>query len=611
MSRLKPSRFYKNEVLPHAIGTDEVVVVCNIEGVPSLTLRQITDIFAGEVANWRDLGGPDEVIHVFVRGEDSGTRAVFDRAMKNVRKWSCASSAKVCETSEIMATRIRSTHGSIGYIGTGRARALEGDGDCHIIVPVRQGRAEKGSSKLCVAPRTINILTDGNPSGVSGAFLSWVTSDEGQEIVAQEFTPLPPEAHTPALEPIGPAEIVVGGSTSMTRTLIELASAYTARYPDIRVSVRDGGSMTADADTEHGDLDLGATAGGYERRLDKVSVFGFALTVAAIVCIMLPLSIILFYWNQFAASLAEVGTSMWYIMELMFGNVEMVSYIFMLFGGILIYRNNKLPYVTRASLCGLILGAAFLIRNLDFAESATYSGISFVISLLTLIVGAATLIASFATMFGYNHYGLRLVELALVMIFIDFWPLYNVYRLEGNFAAYLSYIDRIPLIISYVIFIIVMLDKSVQVPSANKRMGFNIDTIGDMAHSSWASYITPADLTLLKAAIAERTDITVEIRGESHPKSLSIINVPGHEYMQGTVEPRRGGSFMDGFRFDIVNVCLSDSGGLLRIYGLDGVFVDLVVKEMPHSKTIREMLSRGHRRDTVYIGPSNRGGERG
>jgi phosphate transport system substrate-binding protein len=34
-------------------------------------------LYAGEVANWKEIGGPDGGVHLFMRDEASGTREVF------------------------------------------------------------------------------------------------------------------------------------------------------------------------------------------------------------------------------------------------------------------------------------------------------------------------------------------------------------------------------------------------------------------------------------------------------------------------------------------------------------------------------------------------------
>jgi len=53
------------------------VVVHPGVGVKSLSKKQLQDIFAGKVANWKDVGGADQKMVVINRPRSSGTRAVF------------------------------------------------------------------------------------------------------------------------------------------------------------------------------------------------------------------------------------------------------------------------------------------------------------------------------------------------------------------------------------------------------------------------------------------------------------------------------------------------------------------------------------------------------
>ncbi len=50
-------------------------------GVKNLTKAQIQDIFTGKVANWKEIGGPDQKIVVINRPRSSGTRAVFTKTL--------------------------------------------------------------------------------------------------------------------------------------------------------------------------------------------------------------------------------------------------------------------------------------------------------------------------------------------------------------------------------------------------------------------------------------------------------------------------------------------------------------------------------------------------
>jgi phosphate transport system substrate-binding protein len=49
--------------------------------VKNLTRKQIQDIFAGNVTNWNQVGGPDQKIVVINRTRGSGTRVVFEKTV--------------------------------------------------------------------------------------------------------------------------------------------------------------------------------------------------------------------------------------------------------------------------------------------------------------------------------------------------------------------------------------------------------------------------------------------------------------------------------------------------------------------------------------------------
>jgi phosphate transport system substrate-binding protein len=50
-------------------------------GVKNLTKKQLQDVFAGKVANWKELGGADQKLVVINRPRSSGTRAVFAKTV--------------------------------------------------------------------------------------------------------------------------------------------------------------------------------------------------------------------------------------------------------------------------------------------------------------------------------------------------------------------------------------------------------------------------------------------------------------------------------------------------------------------------------------------------
>jgi phosphate transport system substrate-binding protein len=68
----------------HVIMQDKIVAIVNASNkVKGLTLSQLAGIHSGKIANWKDVGGPDDRIVVVVPPASSGTRAfIKDTLMK-------------------------------------------------------------------------------------------------------------------------------------------------------------------------------------------------------------------------------------------------------------------------------------------------------------------------------------------------------------------------------------------------------------------------------------------------------------------------------------------------------------------------------------------------
>lgn len=64
----------------HEIGRDRVAVFVHKDNpVGALTRAQVKDLFSGKARNWKDVGGPDLPVKVFLSSPGSGTRATFQK----------------------------------------------------------------------------------------------------------------------------------------------------------------------------------------------------------------------------------------------------------------------------------------------------------------------------------------------------------------------------------------------------------------------------------------------------------------------------------------------------------------------------------------------------
>ena len=106
--------------------------------------------------------------------------------------------------------------------------------------------------------RNLVICTMGEPVGNVKCFIDWITSDDGQEIISEEFVPLPENERTSYEPPSssGPQSINVGGSTSIQSTMMKLAEVYKERF-GININVSGGGSGVGASNTANGQLDIG------------------------------------------------------------------------------------------------------------------------------------------------------------------------------------------------------------------------------------------------------------------------------------------------------------------------------------------------------------------
>jgi phosphate transport system substrate-binding protein len=173
------------DLIAHTIARDGIALVVHPEvPVDGLSLDEARQIFAGEITNWSEVGGPDENIVVVSREEGSGTRGAFEDMVMGDDAL-IVDTALLQPSNGAVKTTVASTPLSVGYISFGylddSVKALAIDG-------VEPTVANAQSDEYPVV-RPLNMVTKGEPTGLAKDFLDFIMSADGQAIVAEEYIP--------------------------------------------------------------------------------------------------------------------------------------------------------------------------------------------------------------------------------------------------------------------------------------------------------------------------------------------------------------------------------------------------------------------------------------
>ncbi len=169
----------------YQIGLDGIAIVVNPEnGVSELTVEQIGKIYTGEITNWKELGGADLAIVANGREAASGTRGAFEEIVK-VGGEDIVDRCKYANeynSTGALKQAVAGNPGAIGYVSlssvddTVKAVTVEG-------VAPSEETVKDGSYKI---QRPFIMITGKNADSVTKAFLEFVASEEGQQIILDD-----------------------------------------------------------------------------------------------------------------------------------------------------------------------------------------------------------------------------------------------------------------------------------------------------------------------------------------------------------------------------------------------------------------------------------------
>jgi phosphate transport system substrate-binding protein len=178
------------------VALDGLAVVVHPDNpIRQLTIRQLADLFAGRVTNWKDLGGKDADVVLLSREVNSGTHVYFKEHVLDAggSQDEFAPSALLLPSSQAIADEVTANPSAIGYYGMGYlnpknvAVAVAKSAEANYVMPSEE-TVRSGDYPIS---RPLFLYTRMAPAGLVKAFLEFTQSPDGQKVVrATDFVPM-------------------------------------------------------------------------------------------------------------------------------------------------------------------------------------------------------------------------------------------------------------------------------------------------------------------------------------------------------------------------------------------------------------------------------------
>ena len=181
---IKDSEFkeYPN-IKPVEVAKDSIAVVVHPSNTLSdISMEDIAKIYAGEITNFKDLGGSDLAINVYTREEGSGTRGSFEELVLDKFDVKIFGKASVKPSNGETRAAVAGDKQGFAYISLGyldnTIKGLKIDG----VEPT----VDNVKSATYKVVRNLYLITNGEPSEFEKLFIEFALSPEGQTIVTEQ-----------------------------------------------------------------------------------------------------------------------------------------------------------------------------------------------------------------------------------------------------------------------------------------------------------------------------------------------------------------------------------------------------------------------------------------
>ena len=156
----------------HSIARVAVVIgVHQSVDIHRITSKQLCDVYAGRISNWRELGGASIPIITFMRPVDEVDAELLIAELPCIAKYVDTEHVRIANKSGDMARLLSETDGSIGI--TTMVRVVQSDDKIKPIVV----------EELSALSRNMYLITRAEPDASTLRFLAFIQSGQGADII--------------------------------------------------------------------------------------------------------------------------------------------------------------------------------------------------------------------------------------------------------------------------------------------------------------------------------------------------------------------------------------------------------------------------------------------
>ncbi|WP_300559634.1 phosphate ABC transporter substrate-binding protein PstS family protein [Companilactobacillus sp.] len=174
-----------SKLIDHRICAVGMVPVVNKNvSVDTLTLKQLRQIFSGEITNWKQVGGEDLPITIINRADGSGTRAAFQADVMGNAQFVRAQEQ---DSSGMVRQIVDNTKGSISYLAmpylNNTVKTMKIDNVEPTIENIQNNKWKIWSYE--------HLYTNGEPTGMTKEFLDYIMTTHIQNNVVKKLRYVP------------------------------------------------------------------------------------------------------------------------------------------------------------------------------------------------------------------------------------------------------------------------------------------------------------------------------------------------------------------------------------------------------------------------------------